>query len=138
MNDSRPHCLVSACLIGLCTRYDGRSKPNEDCLRHLADFYWIPICPEQLGGLPTPRTAAEIVGGDGHDVLTGAARVIDRNGIDRTDHFLRGAHMVLTIAQMLQISRALFKSGSPSCGLAPKTGVATALLQKHGIEVISY
>lgn len=138
MNNPKPHCLVSACLIGLCTRYDGRSKGNADCLRHLADFHWSPVCPEQLGGLPTPRTAAEIVGGDGHAVLAGTARVIDRNGIDRTDQFLKGARMVLTIAQMQQVCCCLFKSGSPSCGLAPKAGVATALLREHGIRVISY
>ena len=138
MNRHKPHCLVSACLVGLCTRYDGKSKPNAACLRHLAGFHWSPVCPEQLGGLPTPRTAAEIMGGNGHDVLVGAARVIDRNGVDRTDHFLRGARMVLTIAQMHEVRCCLFKSGSPSCGLSPKAGVATALLQKHGIDVIAY
>ncbi|MGE4560432.1 MAG: DUF523 domain-containing protein [Desulfobulbus sp.] len=138
MNSPKPRCLVSACLIGLCTRYDGQSKGNADCVRHLADFHWSPVCPEQLGGLPTPRIAAEIVGGDGHAVLAGTARVIDRNGIDRTAHFLKGARMVLAIAQMQQISCCLFKSGSPSCGLEPKAGVATALLREHGIRVISY
>ncbi|MGD9950311.1 MAG: DUF523 domain-containing protein [Desulfobulbus sp.] len=138
MNSTKPHCLVSACLIGLCTRYDGKSKGNAECLRHLADFHWIPVCPEQLGGMPTPRTAAEIVGGDGHDVLAGHARVIDRNGIDRTEPFLKGARMVLAIAQMQQITCCLLKSRSPSCGLDPKAGVTTALLREHGITIISY
>lgn len=138
MNSHTPYCLVSACLIGLCTRYDGQSKGNADCLRHLADFHWSPVCPEQLGGMPTPRRAAEIVGGDGHAVLAGTARVIDRDGVDCTDFFLKGARMVLAIAQMQQVSCCLLKSGSPSCGLAPQAGVTAALLREHGIQVISY
>ena len=138
MNSHKPRCLVSACLIGLCTRYDGQSKGNTECLRHLAELHWSPVCPEQLGGMPTPRTAAEIIGGDGHDVLAGTARVIDRKGVDCTAQFIQGARMVLAIARMQEVSCCLLKSGSPSCGLTPKTGVTTALLQQHGIEVISY
>nr|WP_321466234.1 DUF523 domain-containing protein [uncultured Desulfobulbus sp.] len=138
MNSTTPRCLVSACLIGLCTRYDGKSKANPQCLQDLNDYHWCPVCPEQLGGLPTPRIAAEIVGGDGHAVLAGSARVLDRDGIDRTAHFIRGAQMVLHIAQMLNVSCCLLKSKSPSCGLAPTAGVTTALLREHGIDVLSY
>jgi len=133
-----PPCLVSACLTGLCTRYDGRSKANLACLRQLSDYHWIPICPEQLGGLPTPRPAAYLTGGDGYGVLAGTARVIDRHGNDLTEQFLRGAAMVLTIAQAQGINLCLLKSGSPSCGHAPLAGVTTALLLSHGIEVVSF
>lgn len=137
MHTPKPRCLVSACLIGLCTRYDGQSKGNPDCLRLLADYDWSPVCPEQLGGLPTPRPAASIIGGDGHAVLAQKAKVIDRNGEDCTLQFLQGARMVLEIAQMQQISCCILKAGSPSCGLEPLTGVTAALLLRHGIKVLS-
>nr|WP_320011367.1 DUF523 domain-containing protein [uncultured Desulfobulbus sp.] len=133
-----PRCLVSACLLGLCTRYDGKSKPSSACVQHLAPFHWIPVCPEQLGGLPTPRSPAQLIDGDGHAVLAGTARVIDKQGIDRTSAFIQGAHMVLSLAQMQQVTYAFFKARSPSCGLSPTAGVTTALLQQHGIEVISF
>ena len=133
-----PKCLVSACLTGLCTRYDGQSKASPHCLEELAHCHWIPVCPEQLGGLPTPRPAADLVGGDGHAVLAGTARVIDRNGNDLTEPFLRGAHMVLTIAQAQHIDCCYLKSGSPSCGFSPVPGVTAALLHRHGIQVVSF
>ena len=131
-------CLVSACLTGLCTRYDGRSKANPSCLQQLIGRHWIPICPEQLGGLPTPRPAARLEGGDGYGVLAGTARVIDRDGNDLSEPFLRGAAMVLTIARTQQIDLCFLKSASPSCGLSPLAGVTTALLRTHGIEVVSF
>jgi uncharacterized protein YbbK (DUF523 family) len=131
-------CLVSACLTGLCTRYDGKSKASSSCLRHLTGFHWIPVCPEQLGGLPTPRPAAGLIGGDGYGVLAGTAQVIDRCGNDLSEPFLRGAAMVLAIAQAQHIDLCVLKSGSPSCGLAPLAGVTTALLLTHGIQVISF
>jgi uncharacterized protein YbbK (DUF523 family) len=138
MNLSQKTCLVSACLIGLCTRYDGQRKPDADCLRRLVDCHWIPVCPEQLGGLPTPRPAACLVGGDGHDVLAGTAQVVDRHGRDLSEEFIRGAQMVLTIARMQRITLCLLKSGSPSCGLDPLPGVTSALLLTHGIQVIPF
>lgn len=131
-------CLVSACLIGLCTRYDGQSKSSPSCLQQLAAYHWIPVCPEQLGGLSTPRPAATLVNGDGRDVLAGMARVMDRSGVDLSAHFIRGAAMVLTIAQMQNIDLCLLKSGSPSCGLEPQMGVTTALLLAHGIKVVAF
>lgn len=131
-------CLVSACLTGLCTRYDGQSKVNADCLQHLAGYHWIPVCPEQLGGLPTPRPPANLVNGDGYAVLAGTAQVMNQQGADCTEAFVRGAFMVLTIAQAHNISLCFLKSRSPSCGLAPLTGVTAALLQRHGIQVISF
>ena len=137
MLQKMPRCLVSACLIGLCTRYDGQSKGSADCLRQLATYHWSPVCPEQLGGLPTPRRPCRLVGGDGDAVLDGMARVIDQQGLDRSAEFLRGAEMVLTIARLQQVDCCILKSGSPSCGLGPVIGVTAALLRRHGIPVIA-
>ncbi|NOQ47264.1 MAG: DUF523 domain-containing protein [Desulfobulbaceae bacterium] len=135
---NKKKCLISACLTGLCTRYDGRSKPSPACLRQLAAMDWIPVCPEQLGGLPTPRTAAELIGGNGFDVLAGKARVINRDGIDVTKQFLMGADQVLTIAQSQNIRLAFLRAKSPSCGLTPQHGVTAALLQQHDIKIIEF
>ena len=137
MPHNTPRCLVSACLIGLCTRYDGQSKGSADCLHQLAAYHWSPVCPEQLGGMPTPRSPCRLVGGDGDAVLDGTARVIDQQGIDRSIEFLRGAEMVLAIAQLQRVDSCILKSGSPSCGLAPVIGVTAALLRRHGIPVIA-
>ncbi len=131
-------CLISACLVGLCTRYDGQSKLSSRCRAHLHNTCWIPVCPEQLGGLPTPRTAADLVDGDGHAVLAGKARVVDRLGLDVTRHFIQGARQVLAIARAQQIELALLKNGSPSCGLTPRIGVTAALLQRENIQVRSF
>jgi len=99
---------------------------------------WIPVCPEQLGGLPTPRTPADLVGGDGHDVLAGRAAVIDRQGRDVTQQFISGARQCLEIARARNVTTALLKAGSPSCGLTPATGVTAALLTDHGIKVVEF
>ncbi len=133
-----PRCLVSACLTGLCTRYDGRSKPSPGCRRMLARYQWIPVCPEQLGGLPTPRTPADLVGGDGFAVLAGTARVLDRDGQDRTGQFILGARLVLAIARAQNISLALLKARSPSCGVRSRTGVTAALLLENGIRCLEF
>ena len=130
--------LVSACLTGLCTRYDGKSKPSSTCMQHLDGKRWVPVCPEQLGGLPTPRTPADLAGGDGNDVFAGRASVIDREGQDVTRQFIHGARQCLAIAQSQNISTALLKARSPSCGLAPVTGVTAALLLASGIKVIEF
>ena len=128
-------CLVSACLAGLCTRYDGRIKENRKCLKRLEESIWIPVCPEQLGGLATPRDPAEIVGGDGNAVLKGTARVISRSGMDVTDNFLIGARQVLNIAQRQGIRTFFLKSRSPSCGVDGSLGVTAALLLQHGYDI---
>lgn len=127
--------MVSACLVGLCTRYDGRLKPSASCRAYLEDRLWIPFCPEQLGGLPTPRTAADLAGGDGFEVLAGRARVVDKTGKDVTRQFLRGAEQSLIIARAQEIAEILLKSGSPSCGLGPAPGVTAALLISSGFPV---
>jgi uncharacterized protein YbbK (DUF523 family) len=128
--------LASACLTGLKTRYDGRIITIAACRKAVAGGIYIPVCPEQLGGLPTPRTAADLVGGDGHDVLAGRARVLDRTGKDVTENFILGARQVLAIAREQDIAKVIFKARSPSCGLVPKLGVTAALLQEQGYDII--
>lgn len=128
--------LVSACLVGLCSRYDGQIRPVDECLQYLQNGIWIPFCPEQMGGLPTPRTAAELFDGDGDDVLSGKARVITRGGMDVSRQFIKGAEQALLLAKSQQITAIFLKSGSPSCGLTGKTGVTAALLKRHGFHLI--
>ena len=131
-------CVVSSCLIGLCSRYDGRSKPDAACLRMLRNFHYIPVCPEQLGGLPTPRSPADLIGGEGRDVLAGRAAVINREGTDVSRQFIAGAEAVCRIARTQNIRLALLKAKSPSCGLTPQPGVTAALLLAHGIQVLEF
>ena len=128
--------LASSCLLGLKARYDGKVFPSEACRNAVAGKVCIPICPEQLGGLPTPRVAADLVGGDGHDVLAGKARVITRKGLDVTGNFILGARQVLEIARQQEIAKIFLKAGSPSCGLNPKIGVLAALLQEEGYSLV--
>lgn len=130
--------LVSACLLGLQTRYDGKLKPSAHCQEFLEGACWIPVCPEQLGGLATPRTAADIRGGDGYDVLEGRAKVITRDGDDVTKQFLLGACQVLEIVKRQQINAVLMKSKSPSCAVSDKIGVTAALLQKNSFEILEF
>lgn len=136
--DSTAICLVSACLVGLCTRYDAKIKKSTQCLDQLKGIHWVPVCPEQLGGLSTPRTAADIIGGDGHDVIAGKAKVITHSGEDVTACFIKGARQCLAIANAQNIKTAFLKAKSPSCGLTPQTGVTAALLKQNGIEVIEF
>lgn len=135
--------LVSACLLGIPCRYDGGDRgilsfPPEVCP--------IPLCPEQLGGLPTPRPPARLAGGDGRSVLEGRGRVVNALGEDVTEAFLRGAREALRVCRLLGIRRAVLKERSPSCGvrwvwvgeeLREGCGVTTALLLSAGLEVVS-
>jgi uncharacterized protein YbbK (DUF523 family) len=135
-NPQRPPVfLVSACLVGLPTRYDGAARPCKDCRQALAGVFWVPVCPEQLGGLPTPRPPADLVGGDGSAVLAGRARVVSREGLEFTAQFLKGAELVLGLARDLGVAGAFLKSGSPSCGCGRVLGVTAALLQREGFTV---
>jgi uncharacterized protein YbbK (DUF523 family) len=142
-----PPVLVSACLLGVRCRYDGGSRPDAALLDLLApeSIHAIPVCPEQLGGLSTPRAPAEIRGGDGRDVLGGRARVINQVGVDVTDHYIRGAREVFRLAQRFGCTRACLKTKSPACGprsikrgaeTVPGLGVAAALLDENGLELI--
>ncbi|MBW2631191.1 MAG: DUF523 domain-containing protein [Deltaproteobacteria bacterium] len=138
--------IVSACLLGLNCRYDGESRPDEDLLSSASRKLFVPICPEQLGGLPTPRAPSEIIGGDGLDVLEGRSRILSASGNDVTDCFLRGANEVMRLVELMEISTAIMKEKSPSCGVCcikrndsvtQGSGVTSALLAKRGIRVIS-
>ncbi|MCX7000542.1 MAG: DUF523 domain-containing protein [Candidatus Sumerlaeota bacterium] len=141
--------LVSACLVGLCANYRGEACAVESLQQAFARGEVIPVCPEQLGGLPTPRPPAEVFGGTAEDVLSGKARVIQCDGTDVTDAFLRGAREVLKLARLVQPELIIFKENSPSCGvnsvydgthsrrLIAGCGVTTALLRQHGFKVIS-
>ena len=133
--------LVSACLLGLSTRYDGKSKINPGFLKRISNSakigHVIPVCPEQLGGLPTPRPPCQLLGGDGFDVLFGKARVVEiETGRDVTKNFLKGAEEVRKIIDLFKIKKAYLKSKSPSCGYFGQTGVTAASLILNGVEII--
>ncbi len=136
MPTSQPVYLISSCLLGLCTRYDGIVKDYPDTLKKLHAAILIPVCAEQLGGLSTPREAADLVNGDGNDVINAKAVVVTKSGNDVTAAFIQGAEQVLKIAQMQNVSKAILKARSPSCGVSGNIGVTAALLQKHNIETI--
>jgi len=141
--------LVSACLLGINCRFDGRSCFDKRVARLVSRFLMIPVCPEQLGGLATPREPMRIIGGTGSDVLNGKAKVVNESGIDVTEKMLKGAEETLKIAKLFEAKRAIFKARSPSCGcgeihdatspekLIKGDGVTTALLKKNGILVIT-
>lgn len=140
--------LVSACLLGLPTRYDGGSKLNQAVLDWLAreGLTPVPVCPEQLAGLPTPRHKTRFLSGDGHDVIAGSGIVATFAGQAMNEHFLRGAQATLHIARLTGCRRALFKERSPSCGvhrihrgdtIVAGTGVTTAILLDAGLTVQS-
>lgn len=130
--------LVSACLVGLCSRYDSCIRPDQKCLHLLQNSPWIPFCPEQMGGLPTPRVAAQIIGGDGNAVLSGKAKVITLEGMDVSPQFIKGAEQTLYLASSQRITSVLLKSNSPSCGLSGKTGVTAALLKKNSFHLLEF
>ena len=138
--------IVSACLAGLNTRYDGGNRVDERVVSLLKSGRAIPVCPEQLGGLPTPRPRAEIRNGDGHDVLSKRTVVLSGDGEDLTEQFIKGAHEVLKLVEVMKIDEAILKDGSPSCGVnyinrmgykVKGMGVMAALLSLKGIKVRS-
>ena len=138
--------IISACLAGVRCRYDGLSKGRGAFERLVAEGKAIPVCPEQLGGLSTPRVPMEIHGGDGGDVLRGKARVVDEEGVDRTAEMVRGAEEALRIARLAGADEAILKERSPSCGVraivrngetVAGAGVAAAIFARAGIPVRS-
>lgn len=141
--------LVSACLAGRACRYDGSSNRDDAVGRLVAEGRAVLVCPEEAGGLGTPRPPAEIVGGDGHAVLDGVARVVTNHGADVTAQYLRGAEAALAAAREAGATSAILKSRSPSCGRGcvydgsftrtpvEGDGVTAALLQRNGIEVLT-
>lgn len=134
---NRPAVLVSACLLGVSCKYDGGHNRNEQVTALKERFHLVPVCPEQLGGLPTPRIPSEIRDG----------RVFAKDGTDVTENFARGAHEALRLAQLAGCRCAVLKARSPSCGSGviydgtfsgTKTegdGVTAALLKRQGIRV---
>jgi len=130
--------LVSACLIGIKCRYDGKSNLNKKCLGLFKKGKLIPVCPEQLGGLQTPREKSEIQKN---------GKILTKSGKDVTKNFIKGARKTLKLVKLLEIKEAMLKSKSPSCGcgkiydgtfsgrLIKGNGVTAALLKKNKIKV---
>lgn len=140
---------VSACLLGIDCKYSGGNNRNENVIEFVKDKPFIAICPEQMGGLCTPRNPSEIKGGRGEDVLNKKATVISNTGADVTDNFVKGAVESFKLAELSGVDMAILKNGSPSCGSSriydgsfsgvkiSGEGVTTALFRKNGIKVIS-
>jgi len=142
--------LVSACLLGMKCNWSGDDKYRNERAIELSEVEpLIPVCPEQLGGLSTPRAPQEIQGGTGEDVLNGKCKVMNKDEKDVTGQFIRGAEETLKIAKQLKAKEFVAKSGSPSCGfgqiydgsfssrLIDGNGVTTALLRRSGIKIIA-
>lgn len=139
--------LVSACLIGINCNYKGESKPYKKVIELVKSGKAIPVCPEQLGGLPTPRSGARILSGSGLDVLNKKTKLITDNGQNVTHEYLKGAEEILKLVKFFNISAVVLKQGSPSCGngktqggndkreLVLGDGVTAALLKKNRIKV---
>lgn len=131
--------LVSACLAGVNCKYNGKNNLVEEIKKLAKEGKAVLVCPEQLGGLPTPRLPSEIKNG----------RVINVKGEDVTEEFYKGAYETLKIAKLYGIKTAILKSKSPSCGkhkvydgtfsgrLINGEGITAKLLKENGIDVIS-
>jgi uncharacterized protein YbbK (DUF523 family) len=137
--------LVSACLMGFRCRYDGAARPLHSFPEQVSGQELLPVCPEELGGLPTPRVPAEIVGGNGGDVLDGKAKVICSDGCEVTEAYLRGAEAVVVLARRYDSRQAYLKSKSPSCGagricrvgeVVAGFGVAAEALRRAGLDIV--
>ena len=135
----KENILISHCLLGEPCRFDGKSKPMPDIESLKEKYNLIPVCPEVMGGLPTPRNASEIQNG----------KVIDTEGNDVTSKFVEGARQCLEIAKTNNIRIAILKANSPSCGtglvydgsfggnLIKGNGITTQLLLDNGISVFN-
>jgi len=127
--------LVSACFLGIPCRWHGRRSKRRDALidRLKKKYVLVPVCPEQLGGMPTPRTS-ETLDGTGAQVLDDGLRIIaPETGEDVTEYHINGAKYTLEIAQTVGARRAYLKGGSPSCD---REGVTGEVLTRAGIKVI--
>ena len=135
--------LVSACLVGINCKYSGGNNYNQKIFNLLKEGKAIPICPEQLGGLNTPRKPVEL------KVINGKRYAIDNEGNDLTENFERGALEVLNLAKNLNINKAILQPRSPSCGddkiysgkfdnkLVDGNGILAELLKQNGIDVLT-
>lgn len=134
--------LVSACLVGINCKYNGTNNYNSKIFELVRSGKAIPFCPEQLGGLSTPRVPCEI------KIVDGQRRVIDKNGKDVTYEFEKGANEVMNFVKCMNIKKAILQSRSPSCGvrkiyngnfenkLINGNGILAEILIDNGIEVI--
>ncbi|QGH34156.1 DUF523 domain-containing protein [Gracilibacillus salitolerans] len=141
--------LVSSCLAGLEVRYNGTHSLDNRISKLVGENKAVTICPELLGGFSTPRDPAEIVGGDGEDVLDGKAKVVEKSGKDVTELYIKGAYATLKKAKKINATIVVLKENSPSCGSSMiyngefkdkkivGTGVTSALLKRNGLQVIS-
>jgi len=141
--------LVSACLLGVNCRYDSNNTYNQKIAELISKHFLIPICPEQLGGLSTPRLPVEILKGDGSDVLSGRACVKNSCDVDLSVQFIKGSIETLNIAILYGCSVAILKAKSPSCGkgciydgtfsktLRKGNGVSAQILIDNGIKVFN-
>jgi uncharacterized protein YbbK (DUF523 family) len=139
--------LISACLLGVKCRWNGEACQNNQALELMKKEILIPVCPEQLGGLATPRPRQEINGKTGKDVWKERSRVITEDGKDVTEQFMRGAEETLKIARLYRVKEFIGKSRSPSCScsriydgtfsgkLRDGRGVTAELLMKNGIKI---
>ena len=137
-NNEKEKILVSSCLLGLNCRYDGENNYSKEIDEFLKDYEVIPICPEIMGGLPTPRVASERLGD----------KVITKDGRDVTKKYKKGAEECLYLAKKYNVKKALLKLRSPSCGkdkiydgtfthtMIDGNGVTAELLKANGIEII--
>lgn len=138
--------LVSACLLGRHCRYNGEDKRHPGVLRFLRGRDYLAVCPEMLAGWSSPRLPVEFHGGGAPAVATGAARIQDSRGRDRTASLMRGIRKALRQIARLKAGKAILKEKSPSCGvqrvyrdgrLTRGEGLFTYWLRKRGIEVRS-
>lgn len=146
--DGAPVVLMSACLAGTRCAYDGGAAREQVEVVGTAPVRLV--CPEVMGGLPTPRDRAEIVGGDGFDVLDGRARVMTYRGEDVTEAYVAGARRVLAIARTTGATGAVLQDYSPACGCRQVSdgsftrnrvdgmGVTAALLDRSGIALLAH
>ena len=127
--------LISACFLGIPCRWHGRRAKRRDKLiaRLKKRYVLVPVCPEQLGGMPTPRTG-ETLCSTGAEVLDGSARIIaPETGENVTRFHVNGARYTLEIARIVGAKRAYLKGGSPSCD---KDGVTGEVLRRAGVTVV--
>lgn len=140
--------LVSACLLGLPTRYDGTHKRVQAVFDYLKreGLQPVPFCPEQLAGMTTPRQKSFFIHGTGKDVLEGCGLVVSASHENMNQTFISGAKLSLKLGRMCHCQHALLKDRSPSCGvhqvycrdqIVPGSGVTTALLRQKGFTVFS-
>lgn len=141
--------LVSACLLGTNCKYSGGNNLTPRVLELLKELELIPFCPEEMGGLLTPREPCEIQEGAGKDVLEGKARILNKIGEDVTEQFIKGAKATLNMAIEHSCTAAIMKANSPSCGCGiiydgsfsgkfkEGSGVCAQLLMDNGVAVMT-